>query len=205
MRTLDAESLSPEELELLKGDFDRLNVVRAIGPKVGRMKLRLVAGEHRYAIAERDGANLWLALWVRRSRKGEYFTLVPSTDPIWDVHTSYHLDGQFHLKSDGRKGIISRQLQPLSSAFRGTEHMGIDNLQSPASMGAICDPGSFSGVIELPRGLLKPRGTAAAVDLVEPGHSPMVQDWKEIYQQQVFRDVVPWVVITVGSLDFTTT
>ena len=35
------------------------------------MKLRAVPGEHRYAVAVREGSDLWLTLWVRRSREGE--------------------------------------------------------------------------------------------------------------------------------------
>lgn len=39
--------------------------------KVGRMKLKAKAGESKYAVAIREGQDLWLALWVRRSPKPE--------------------------------------------------------------------------------------------------------------------------------------
>ncbi len=37
------------------------------------MKLAPIVGEHRYAVAVREGTDLWLTLWVRRSPKGEFF------------------------------------------------------------------------------------------------------------------------------------
>jgi hypothetical protein len=45
--------------------------------------------------------------------------------------------------------------------------------------------------------VLGPRDGAVAVDLVEPGHVPM-HPLKMIVVQQAFKDVVPWVIITVG-------
>jgi hypothetical protein len=38
--------------------------------KVGLMKFKPIPGEYRYGVAVRDSSNLWLTLWVRRSRKG---------------------------------------------------------------------------------------------------------------------------------------
>ena len=67
-------------------------------PKVGLMKLQSLPGEHRYAVAIREGSELWLTLWVRRSPKGEFFVMVPRADRGWDPHNSYHLDGTFHGK-----------------------------------------------------------------------------------------------------------
>jgi len=93
-------------------------------PKVGLMKLQPAPGEHRYAVAVREGSDLWLALWIRRSRKGEFFIMVPRGDRDWDVHTSYHLDGTLHMKSHGRKVLPPTKRQPLTGMFRGTEPLG---------------------------------------------------------------------------------
>jgi len=46
--------------------------------------------EHRYAVAIRNSANLWLTLWVTRSPKGEFFVFVPRADRKWTPHASYH-------------------------------------------------------------------------------------------------------------------
>jgi hypothetical protein len=80
-------------------------------------------GERRYAVACREGDDLWLTLWVRRSPKGAFFVMVPRGDREWDPHSSYHLDGKFHSKSYDKKMMV-QQRQPLTGAFHGTEHLG---------------------------------------------------------------------------------
>jgi hypothetical protein len=67
---LEAASTTPEELGKWQILFDEAQKRSSATPKVGLMKLQLVPGEYRYAVAVRDGSNLWLTLWVRRSRKG---------------------------------------------------------------------------------------------------------------------------------------
>jgi hypothetical protein len=69
----------------------------------------------------------------------------------------------------------------------------------PKGVGAICDPTAFSGVVKVAPGVLGLRDGCVAVDLVEPGCEPMLHPWAKIAQQEVFRDIVPWVVMTVGS------
>jgi hypothetical protein len=82
------------------------------------MKLQPVPGEEKYAVAIRDGSDLWLTLWVRCSRKGEIFVMYPRGDRDWDAHASYHLDGTLHQKTHGKvMGAVKRQ--SLTSAFRG--------------------------------------------------------------------------------------
>lgn len=43
----------------------------------------------------------------------------------------------------------------------------------PKSVGAICDPTAFSGVVEVPPGVLGPHDGTVVVDLVEPGCEPL--------------------------------
>ncbi len=61
-------------------NFDKGREYSLANPKVGLMKLPQVPGEHRYAVAVREGSDLWLTLWVRRSRKGEFFVMLPRAD-----------------------------------------------------------------------------------------------------------------------------
>ena len=71
------------------------------------MKVRL-PGEYRYAVAVRDGNDLWLTLWVRCwPEKGEFFVLHPHANSAWDPHSSLHAKGQFHMKSYGKKMIVA--------------------------------------------------------------------------------------------------
>jgi hypothetical protein len=163
------------------------------------MKFKPAPGEFRYAVAVREGSELWLTLWVRRSAKGDVYVLIPRNDSDWEPHTSYHRDGTFHAKSFDRKFAANMpKRQPLSSgAFQGAEHMGTYLGHAPKSVGAVCDPTMFSGIMEVPADVLKPRDRYVAVDLVEPGCTPM-QLLGDIIQQQEFRDVIPWIVIRVG-------
>jgi len=83
--------------------------------------------------------------------------------------------------------------------FRGREHLGSYAGHGKAS-GAVCDPSAFTGVVEVPPGVLGPLHGSVTVDLVEPGHEPASFPWKRIVYRQTFKDAVPWVVITVGAV-----
>jgi len=192
----EATTLTPEELADWRDIFDEVRKDSLASPKVGLMKLQRVPGEHRYAVAVCEGSGLWLTLWVRRSKKGEFFVMVPRNDPGWDVHTSYHLNGMLHMKSHGHKRI-SKKLQPLAGTFRGTEHLGADLGAGPKRVGAICDPAAFSGVVKVAPGLLGPGHGSVVIDLVEPGCAPL--PCPNVVQEEVFRDTIPWVVIRVCS------
>jgi hypothetical protein len=193
---IDPATLTPDELAGWRSIFDEARSADLATPKVGLMKLRRVQGEHRYAVAVRASSELWLTLWVRRSKKGEFFVMVPRKDRGWDVHTSYHLDGTLHMKSFGHIGL-SKKLRPLTGTFRGTEHLGASAGHSPKNVGAICNPADFSGVVEVAPGLLGPRDGSVMVDLVEPGCEPL--PWPNVVQCEVFQDIVPWVVIRITS------
>jgi hypothetical protein len=163
------------------------------------MKLRMAPGEYRYAVAVREGSDLWLTLWVRRSPKGEFFVFLPCGIRGWNPHASYHLDGRFHSKTfnDTKMGS-SQKRQPLTGMFRGNEPLGAYGGHAPKAVGAICDPAAFSGILEVPPGLLGARHGMVVVDLVEPGCAPL--SWPfSLAQQEVFRDFVPWLVIRIGS------
>jgi hypothetical protein len=197
-QAVDAATATPDELAMWRGIFDEGRKRSSATPKVGLMKLRSIPGEHRYAVAVREGSDLWLTLWVRRSRKGEFFVIIPRADGAWDPHASYHLDGTFHSKSHGRTFGPPRKYQPLTGAFRGTEHLGVYGGHGPKGVGASCDPAAFSGVVEVAPNVLGPRQGVVAVDLVEPGCQPLSHPSKLI-QQVLFRDTVPRVVIRIFS------
>jgi hypothetical protein len=195
-QAVDAATATPDELAMWRGLFDE-GSERSLGtPKVGLMKLQPKPGEHRYAVAVREGSDLWLTLWVKRSWKGEFFIMVPRGDRDRKVHTSYHLDGTLHMKSFGRTHH-SQKRQPLTGKFQGTEHLGSSLGYGPKSVGAVCDPTAFSGVVEVAPGVLGPRNGGVVVDLVEQGCEPM--PWPNVVQKKVFRDIVPWIVIRIVS------
>jgi hypothetical protein len=195
-QAVDVAAATPDELATWRGLFDEATKRRLASPKVGLMKLQAVPGQHLYAVAVREGAELWLTLWVRRSAKGEFFVMVPRGDHHWDVHTSYHLDGTLHMKSFGRTHL-SQKRQSLTGRFQGTEHLGNSMGHGPKGVGAVCDPTAFSGVVEIAPGVLGPRHGGVVVDLVEPGCEPMPRS--DVIQTKVFRDIVPWIVIRIVS------
>jgi len=194
-QAVDPATLAPDQLAMWRGIFDDVKQRSLDTPKVGLMKLQPVPGEHRYAVAVREGSDLWLTLWVRRSRTGEYFVMVPRGDRGWDPHVSYHLNGKFHSKSHGRVGL-EKMLQPLTAPFRGTEHLGAHGGHGPKRVGAICDPTAFSGVVELPPGILGRDDGHVVVDLVEPGGVPIT--WPgTLVREETFKDAEPWLVIRI--------
>ena len=96
-QAIDAATAAPEELKNWRSIFDEVRGSAAAIPKVGLMKLRpLVPDEHRYAVVVREGSDLWLTLWVRRSPKPEFFVFMPRSDRGWDPHASYHRNGTLH-------------------------------------------------------------------------------------------------------------
>jgi ribosomal protein L30 len=196
---VDAASLTRAQLKDWRDIFDKARASSSAIPKVGTIKLSqpIPKGEHRYAVAFRDGSDLWTTLWVKRTPKGEFFVMLPSGKPEWDYHTSYHLDGTKHMKGRGRKTIFPNKGQPLIGAFRGTEHLGAYAGHSPKSVGAVCDPKAFSGVMEILPGVLGPADGQVIVDLVEPNCDPLV--WPNVIRQETFKDIIPWVVIRIAS------
>jgi hypothetical protein len=197
-QAVDPSSLLPEQLTAWRAAFNEMS--KQPNSKIGMMKIKPRPGESLYAVAVREGSELWLTLWVRRAKKGagqQFFVMLPNAHVGWDAHASYHLDGSFHYKSHGRTRL-QRKLQPLTGTFTGTEHLGAYGGYAPKMVGAICDPDAFSGVLELPPGILGPRHGTIVVDLVEPGCDAMCW-WFEEAARQTFKDALPWVVIRVGT------
>jgi hypothetical protein len=195
-QAVDPTTLTPAELEEWRSHFDEIQKNK--DPKIGLMKLKARQGEKLYGVAVREGDDLWLVLWVRRNKKGEYFVMVPQAKQGWDPHTSYNRDGKLHSKSFNRKHVV-QQRQSLTGKFRGTETLGAYGGYGPKSVGATCDPSQFSGVLELGPGVLGPSEGLIIVDLVEPNHEP--QPWPHFKQiaHQIFDDDVPWIVIRIGT------
>jgi hypothetical protein len=192
---IEASALSDTDREMWQSMY--LDVQRRVSetPKVGSMKLTDIPNEYRLAVAVEDNG-LWLTLWIRRSKKGEIFVLLPRGDKEWDAHTSYHADGTLHMKSHGMTFQTSKK-QPLTGSFRGIQSLGTYYGHGPKEVGAVCNPTSFDVVMRIPPGVLGPRHGGVQVDLVEPGVELLSPPWSNYYRH-VFKDVVPWISIAVG-------
>jgi hypothetical protein len=191
-------TLSADHVSVLRGVFEGLMQQKASRRPMGRMKLKPMGpGEFRYAVAVRDGDRLWLVLWIRRTPEPAVFIMHPTGESERDIHTSYHRDGTLHRKSYGRVSLPPYKRQPLTGAFRGTEHLGAEYGYSPRGLGAICDPVDFSSVLEVPVGVLGPVAGGITVDLVEPGKATTWMPWSRVVMRKVFRDIEPWLVMTI--------
>ncbi len=189
---------SPDELDSLREVYADLHAASEALPKFGRMKLRpMEPGEYRYAVALREGANLWLNLWVRRSPKSEFFVMIPRNQKDIDLHASYHASGTLHVKIEGRKQLTINVQRPDQN-FQGNQPLFTFSGYSPKRIGAVCDPTDFSDVIEEP-GVLGPHNGQITIDLVEPNTEPPSIPWVQVVRRKTYRDSSPWVVITVAS------
>ena len=175
-----------------RGIFEDVRRSGETTPKVGLMKLSRVAGEQKYAVAIRDGADLWLTMLVRCSPKGEVFVMYPGGNARGDAHASYHIDGTFHHKSHGGKWHVEKR-QPLTASFQGREHLGA-YAGHGKSTGAVCDPSAFDEVAIVEPDILGPRDGSVMIDLVEPGYEPKASGFRRAL---FLRDNRPSVVITI--------
>src|SRR5262249_3055040 len=128
---IDAAASTPEELTTWRGIFDDVRNRSLATPKVGLMKLQRVPGKHLYAVAVREDSDLWLALWGRRSWKGDCIFMGPFGDSDWDVHTTYHRNGAFHMKRLRPKNA-ARTSSPLTPLVVARKLMASRSQQSSA-------------------------------------------------------------------------
>ena len=154
-----------------------------------------------YALAIRDGAELFLVLLVRRDVKGDLYTIYPRREPGgWNPHTSYHASGQHHQKIFGR-GFMVCQRQKPDTDFCGTENVTTIGVAAdePRAINMLCKPERFAAVLEVP--IEETRSdkyrTFIAVDLAQPGGQPIILPEARIIRQAKFTDAIPWILITV--------
>lgn len=201
--------LTDDELDSWRSTFEEA-CERARQQKDWTPKARGNPDDRAYAVAVIDGSDLWLALWVRRSAKGDYFVLIPRSDHArdkgmrsWDPHVSYHRNGRFHQKSHNKPWMIS-QRQPPGPDFKGNENMLVTPLalESVRAVKARCDPDQYNGMLEVSVELFNEGKFCIAVDLTEAG-GPALQHPGEIPCQKRFPDHVPEVVVTIYKYELT--
>lgn len=195
-QAVDVASLGKDELKAWHSDYDASCEAQR-QRKIWTLRVRANAEALLYAAAVRDGSDLWLALWVKRNPKGDYFVMFPRDEPGWDPHASYHRDGRLHQKSHDRKMIVLQRQVP-GPGFKGTEQMLTTtlDLESVRAVKALCDPSQFTGVLEIPGEILHQGGHTVAIDLTEANGSALAQPWSKIVIQRRFSDAVPEVLLT---------
>jgi len=169
-----------------------------------------VTGEKRYAIAVREEGCLFLFMWVRRSKKSEFFVMLPRPqDKRIDAHASYHAGGEYHIKTHEKRGlpkIMMQHRQKLDRDFVGTENLLAQNITPwhPRDIGVTCDPNKYSEVFEIPVAELREGKvlTRVSADLVSPGRSPILMPDIRVIRQREYQDAFPFIVFTLYEVDW---
>jgi len=154
-----------------------------------------------FAVAVRDGADLSLVLSVCRAPQGDVYVNFPRDhEPDWKPHSSYHASGQHHQKSFGQKFLVNHRQEPNAN-FSGAENVVTTGLALDEIL-AVKRPfqaGDFQDVFEIPLSELRPEKyrTLISVDVAEPNAQPIITPGATVIRQAVFRDTVPWILVTL--------
>jgi len=164
-----------------------------------------VSGEKNYAIAVRDEGDLFLFMWVKHSHKGEFFVMLA---PPYDVHASYHADGISHKKTHEKRRLpktMTQRRQKPDQHFVGTAHLLEWKLppRLARDLGQPCNPTNYTDVFEIPCAELREGAvlTRVSVDVVSPGHSPILMPDIRIIRQRKYQDGFPFIVVTLYAVD----
>jgi hypothetical protein len=194
---MDLKGQLEATVAMARATFESAKAARAVARSAVFFSQPYPPGESRHAIAVEDGADLRLALVLRRSVKGECFILYQRDDP-WNPHSSYHADGKYHHKSFGQKiGAVS-QRQPLDQNFKGAEHLG--QFMGFGTAAPLCDSANFTSVLSVPTGVLESKRGEVLVDLVSAGTlpNPLHREGKRIVLEQIYPEFSPWLVVAIA-------
>jgi hypothetical protein len=154
-----------------------------------------------FAVAVRDGSDLFLFLSVCRAQSGDVYVNFPRDyKPNWKPHSSYHASGQHHQKSYGHKVLVRKGQKP-GSTFSGTQNVVTSGIAAdePRAIHCPCQAAGFEGVFEIPISDLSTDmyRTMISVDISEPNGQPTTTPGSTVVRQAVFKDAVPWIIVTL--------
>ena len=154
-----------------------------------------------YAVAVRNGENLFLFLSICRAPQGDVYVNWPRRyEPDWNPHSSYHASGQYHHKSFGHKALVRHRPKPDAN-LPDTENVVTTGIASdePSAVNTPCRPESFEDVFEIPLSDLRPEKyrTFVSVDISDRDGEPIITPGATVIRQAVFRDSVPWICVTL--------
>ena len=153
-----------------------------------------------YAVAVRDGPELFLVCRIRRTVTGDVYVLPPRPDPAWHLHVTYHACSHaranpdtppYHVSHWHRSGTHSQGVRPMSA-------MGM-TASGPRLTHAPCQVEDYADVFEIAVSDLRPDpgGTMLSVDLTAPSGQPSLAPGARVLRQAIFRDATPWIMITL--------
>ena len=198
-QAIDKKTASPEMLAQFREAFEEVQRAKAVTPTRRPMKLRdLKPDEYRYAVAVREGSELFVTLFIRRDPKGDVYVMIPRGRGSGNPHASYHRNGTLHHKSNDRPMMPSDRQPLIGGGFKGCEHICMFGGHAPKRVGVTCDATKFTGIVEVQDEELN--DGFVAVDLVEPGCEKQVIDLgNPVHSTHVFKEAEPWLLIRVGK------
>jgi hypothetical protein len=162
---------------------------------------KMTAQGRLFGVVVCDGEERLLVLSIRRGPRGDVYVNFPRDgDPQWRPHSSYHESGQHHQKGSGFKALIRHRQKP-NRDFCGIENIvrkGIA-VDEPRAIGKVVRATDFDEAIEIPLRDLKSEKyrTYLSVDLVDGEVSLAIGDWGKVIRQGVFKDEIPWIIVTI--------
>ena len=162
--------------------------------------------ERTFAVAVRDGSDLFLWLRLKRDIDGDIYYVFPTGRTgkewkKWNPHGSHHASGQRHHKSFNHPFFIEMRQKPDDN-FKGSETMITRPVAShePRAFDVICNPLDFVEVMEIPIGIISQKTYEAtiSVDLTEADGPPHVIALGQVVEQRAFTDATPWIWVTVS-------
>ena len=152
-----------------------------------------------YAVAVRDGQELFLCCRIRRTVTGDVYVMIPHPDPDWNPYISYHASGHYHVKDDHPYHVSHWQTPDANfQSTRNISTMGIA-AGEPRITNLPCKVEDYAEVFEISVSELRPEmyRTMLSVDLTEPSGQPIINPGARILRQAIFQDSIPWIMVTL--------
>jgi hypothetical protein len=153
-----------------------------------------------YAVAVRDGPQLFLVCRIRRSVTGDVYVLPPRPDPNWSLHVTYHATGHAHANPHDPPYHVSHWQRP-GTHFEGTRPMSTMAIAAgaPRLTDMPCRVEDYADVFEISVSDLRPEmgRTMLSVDLTAPSGQPIIPTSARVLRQAIFQDASPWITITL--------
>ncbi len=152
-----------------------------------------------YAVAVRDGKELFLFLSICRSSKGDVYVNFPRDEPKWEPHSSYHFSGQHHHKSFNYKAMLYQRQRPDIN-FRGTENVVTTGIaiEELRALNALCRMEDYYGIFEISVSELRSEQyrMGISVDITDISGNPIIPN-TTFLRQAIFKDYFPWISVTL--------
>ena len=159
---------------------------------------------HEYAIAIKDGADLFLIFTIAKSAKDDFYVNFNGQSSDHKPHSSYHQSGQLHHKSHNRKVFPIRKRQSTKN-FSGSEVIITTSIKQGdgKAWNVKCEPKNYADIMVIDDKIITPKfGYNFEVEILEPGTDPWISTYPyaKVIQQQIFKKHSPWIVATLYEM-----